>query len=79
MTMAMPKELKERRATERKLMKAAVNGDGEALEQLAGLGAGLAVQEVVGLEMPADFDLILDEFALEIEPVDDVIKRLECE
>ncbi|MBW9589145.1 hypothetical protein FG996_22805 [Escherichia coli] len=78
MTMGMPKALKEHRAAERKLMKAALAGDGDTLDQLAeleaGLDADLEVPEAVELDMPhVELDMPLVE--LECKPVTVIIER----
>lgn len=64
MTMGMPKALKEHRAAERKLMKAALAGDGDALDQLAELEAGLDADP----DMPESVEL-------DREPVKVIIER----
>ncbi len=74
----MNEELKARHRAERKVMKAAVAGDGEALDQLAeleaGLAADLAVPEAVGLDMP-HVELDMPHVELECEPVTVIIER----
>lgn len=76
----MNKELKAKHMAERKAMRAALAGDGMALDLVAEMvGAEAALPEPMEPDVTATLKLECEPFELDSEPVEVIIERIERE